>query len=207
MSAAVRRTLRATPLAALLMGAMALAQPEPAPPSPPAEVDAGTPPPPPPPPPRKKPPPAPDAGVVADAGTLAATPSPPLPHAAIPRPLADRARAFFTALLAGEPGPLVDQAELPFFLEDKRISSAEQLRAEWLNQLRNKRTDLLSLQGFEVLTPDEMERRFGKPPARLAGWPLRTGRTYLVVAKLSGHAAVALYHEIGNDWRIVAYHD
>jgi len=28
-----------------------------------------------------------------------------------------------------------------------------------------------------------------------------------VVANLSGRAAVALYHEVGTEWRIVAYHD
>jgi alpha-ketoglutarate-dependent taurine dioxygenase len=125
----------------------------------------------------------------------------------MPAKLAERARAFFTALLSGEPGALVGQSELPFYLEDKRINSLEQLKAEWLNQLRSKRTDLVSFKGFEALTPSEMEQRFGKPPARLAAWPLHNGKTYLVVASLSGRAAVALYHEVGDDWRIVAYHD
>jgi len=137
-----------------------------------------------------------------------AAPSPPPPHrGTIPPELGNRVRAFFTALLAGDPGPLVSQADLPFFLEDRRIGSAEALRAEWLNQLRSKRTDLLRFNGFEALTPDEMEQRFGKPPARLSSWPIRSGRTYLVVANISGRAAVALYREVGGEWRIAAYHD
>ncbi|HEY8208968.1 MAG TPA: hypothetical protein VIG99_15865 [Myxococcaceae bacterium] len=169
-------------------------------PAPEAKADAGTSP---------KPPKPEDAGMPragagapahADAGTAP-------PHAAGPPALNERARAFFAALLAGEPGPMVKQAELPFFLEDKRLSTMEQLKSEWLNQLRSKRTDLLTFKGFEVLTPAEMEQRFGKPPARLSSWPIGSGKTYLVVANLSGRAAVALYHQVGEEWRIVAYHD
>src|SRR4051812_3564695 len=108
------------------MGAMALAQP--------AEEDAGT-----------------DAGAAAKAPAskpdAGAPPAPPAPHSPVPPALNEKVRAFFTALLAGEPAPLVQQAELPFFLEDKRITSAEQLKSEWLNRLRSKRTDLLSLKG------------------------------------------------------------
>lgn len=161
--------------------------------------------------------PAEDAGTAADAGATARAPKPrpdagtparpDAPQSSVPPALNEKARAFFAALLAGEPGPLVQQAELPFFLEDKRLTSAEQLKSEWLNQLRSKRTDLLSFKGFEVLTPAEMEQRFGKPPPRLSSWPISSGKTYLVVANVSGRAAVALYHQAGDDWRIVAYHD
>lgn len=122
--------------------------------------------------------------------------------------VAIRARAFFAALLAGDAGPLVKQAELPFLLEDRRLSSGETLKAEWLRELRAKRTDLLALKGLEILTPDEMEKRFGKPPARLSSWPLRSGKTLVAVANISGRAAIALYHHWGGDeWRVVAYHD
>ncbi len=222
MSPPVRRTRRGTLLAVLLMGAMALAQPADEPPDagpateapPPAPAPpAPAPPAPAPQPPAPAPAPAPprpkaDAGTppAPDAGTQA-PPAPPPPRSTALGPLNERARAFFTALLAGETGTLVSQAELPFFLEDKRITSPEQLKSEWLNQLRSKRTDLLAFKGFEVLTPAEMEQRFGKLPARLSSWPIGVGRTYLVVANLSGRAAVALYHEVGGDWRIVAYHD
>jgi hypothetical protein len=185
----------------LLMGAMALAQPAPdGDAGSPTPTDAGAPKPAP------APKPKPDAGTPPkpDAGP---PPAPAPPHGSIPPALNDRAKAFFSALLAGEPGPLVQQAELPFLLEDKRLTSVEQLKAEWLNQLRSKRTDLLTFKGFEVLTPAEMEQRFGKPPARLSSWPLSNGKTYLVVANISGRAAVALYHQVGDDWRIAAYHD
>ena len=148
------------------------------------------------------PPPKPDAGA-----PPAPPAAPPAPHSPVPPALNEKVRAFFTALLAGEPGPLVQQADLPFLLEDKRITSSEQLKSEWLNHLRSKRTDLLSLKGFEVLTPAEMEQRFGKPPARLSSWPISSGKTYLVVANVSGRAAVALYHQVGEEWKIAAYHD
>jgi hypothetical protein len=52
-----------------------------------------------------------------------------------------------------------------------------------------------------------MEQRFGKPPPRLSSWPFYNGKTYLVVGNVSGRAVVALYREVGGDFRIVAYHD
>jgi hypothetical protein len=200
----VRSTPRGAAIAVLLMGAMALAQPaaEPETDAGAGSADAGAS--------ARAPKPKPDAGTTArsDAGAPPpAAPAPPAPRSSVPPALNEKARAFFAALLAGEPGPLVQQAELPFFLEDKRITSMEQLKSEWLNQLRSKRTDLLSFQGFEVLTPAEMEQRFGKPPARLSSWPISSGKTWLVVANVSGRAAVALYHQLGEDFRIVAYHD
>jgi hypothetical protein len=138
-----------------------------------------------------------------------AAPAAPKPAApSDPQAVAALARAFFTALLAGDAGALVQQAELPFLLEDRRLSSADVLKAEWLRQLRSKRTDLLVLRGVEVLTVADLEQRFGKPPARLSSWPLRSGNTLVAVANISGRAAIALYRQGGGgQWRVAAYHD
>src|SRR5688572_9669930 len=162
-----------------------------------------------------QPQPSPDASVpavpAATAEPKAAAPAPlpaPKPALSDTEVVAIRARAFFAALLAGDTGTLVKQADIPFLLEDRRLSSGETLKAEWLRELRAKRTDLLALKGLEILTPDEMEKRFGKPPARLSGWPLRSGKTLVAVANISGRAAIALYrHWGGDEWRVVAYHD
>ena len=43
----------------------------------------------------------------------------------------------------------------------------------WLKALRNKRTDLLVLYGVEVFSPEAMEQKYGKPPARLQAQNLR----------------------------------
>src|SRR5262249_54729281 len=152
---------------------------------------------PPPPKPKPEPKPEPKTEPKPDAGTPPKPQAAAPPHTNAPPALTERARLFFAALLPGEPGPLVNRAEAPFVLGDKRPATLDQLTAEWLNQLRSKRPDLLAFKGFEVLTPAEMEQRFGKPPPRLSSWPISSGKTYLVVANLSGRAAVALYHQEG----------
>ena len=64
------------------------------------------------------------------------------------------------------------------------------------------------MRGLELLTPPEMEKRFGLPPARIAMMPWKVAKTYVAVANLSGHAAVAIIHDVGNnEWRVVGYHD
>ena len=73
--------------------------------------------------------------------------------------------------------------------------------------LREKRTDLLTLYGIELLTPQEMEKRYGKPPARLAELPWRSGRNKIAIANLSGHGAVAILREVDGLWRVIAYTD
>ena len=120
----------------------------------------------------------------------------------------DEARIFFTHMLAGDARSLVEHSAFPFQLEDRRVGSPEELMQEWLKALRSKRTDLMTLFGVEVLTPTEMEKKYGKPPARLSALPWKAPRTYVAIANLSGHAAVALLKDVGGgDWKVVGYHD
>jgi len=120
-----------------------------------------------------------------------------------------RAKAIFEGLLQGDSHPLVESALIPFTLEERRLSTAEELAQEWQRALSAKQPELLTLYGIEVLSATDMERRYGKPPARLANFPYRgPGRTLLAVANLSGHAAIAVFREVGvHDFRMVAYHD
>jgi|CXWL01.1.fsa_nt_gi hypothetical protein len=119
------------------------------------------------------------------------------------------ARYFFNQLIAGNARGALEIAGVPFQLEDRRLNSAEEVFQEWLKSLRAKRSDLLTLYGIEILTPAEMEKKYGKPPARLANLPWRTGKTMIAVANLSGHAAVAVLrqHPAGMGWQVVGYHD
>jgi hypothetical protein len=120
----------------------------------------------------------------------------------------DEARIFFTHMLAGDARSLVDHAGFPFQLEERRVGTPEELMQEWLKALRSKRTDLMTLYGVEVLTPADMEKKYGKPPARLSSFPWKGPKTYLAVANISGRAAVALVKDVGGgDWKIVGYHD
>ncbi len=132
----------------------------------------------------------------------------PSPDGALAKIIADEAQRFFRQMLAGDARSLVERAAFPFYLEDRKIGAPEELFQEWLKSLRAKRTDLLTLQGVEVLTPAEMERKYGKPPARLASFPWRSSRTYLAVGNISGHASVAIFRDQGDgNWKVVGYHD
>jgi hypothetical protein len=59
----------------------------------------------------------------------------------------------------------------------------------------------------ELFTLEEMEKRHGKLPARLSAWPIRERGAYFAVANISGHAAVAMVRQVGDQWRVFAYHD
>jgi hypothetical protein len=117
------------------------------------------------------------------------------------------ARGFFTDLIAGETGKLVARAGYPFFMEARRVDRPEELRTHWGKALRSRRTDLLKLYSIEVFLPAEMEKKYGKPPARLSAWGWRSPSTYIVVGNLSGHATLLMLHQAGAAWQVVGFHD
>lgn len=140
--------------------------------------------------------------------TLAPARSPSVPDLTLGKEQAMRtARSFFTALLEADARRAMNDASVPFQLEERRIQSGGELFQEFLKDLRKKRTDLLTLYGIELLTPAEMEKKYGKPPARLAQFPYHDGKTFLAVANLSGHAAVALLKQTEHGFKVVGYHD
>ncbi len=117
------------------------------------------------------------------------------------------ARGFFTDLIAGDTGRLVARAGFPFFMEARRVDRPEELRTHWGKSLRSRRADLLKLYSVEVFLPADMEKKYGKPPARLSSWNWRSPNTYVAVGNLSGHAAVLLLHQAGAAWQVVGFHD
>jgi hypothetical protein len=119
----------------------------------------------------------------------------------------ERARSYFSDLLAARVREVVDQSELPFFLEGRKINTAEELFQEWTRNLGPKRVDLLKLYGIEVLTPAEMESKYGPPPARLGSFPWNSAHSYIAIGNLSGRAAIVLFRRGRSGWRAVAYHD
>jgi len=116
-------------------------------------------------------------------------------------------RHFVGALIAADASSLLGHCGFPFYLEDRRVDRPEDLRQDWVKSLRSKRTDLLVLFGVEVLSPAEMEKKYGSPPRRLGAWAWRTPGSLLAVANLSGHAVVLLLRPMGATWQVVAYHD
>lgn len=118
------------------------------------------------------------------------------------------ARYVFNSIISGDARGLVLQSAYPFQLEDRRLEMPEELHKEWLKNLRSKRTDLLTLYDIEVLTPAEMEKKYGRPPARLAALPWKAPKTMIAVGNLSGHAAVAVFRGLpSGHWQLVGYHD
>jgi hypothetical protein len=140
------------------------------------------------------------------AGRQARRPSPSDPERDVPEVMAC-AKRFFADLIAGNPAALVEESAFPFYLESRKITQSKELLQEWTRNLNRKRTDLLVLYGIEVLTPAEMESKYGKPPKHLAGIPWRGPDTYLAVANLSGHAAVTIFRRVDGTWRVFAFHD
>jgi hypothetical protein len=103
------------------------------------------------------------------------------------------ARFIFGNLLEGDVRSAAADMSFPFQLEDKRYNTPEELVTAWVKQLRQKRTDLVTLYDIEVLTVAEMEKKYGKAPARLGLGSLKEPDIYAAVANLSGRAAVLLF--------------
>ncbi len=117
------------------------------------------------------------------------------------------ARDFLTDVLAGNASGAAAKCGVPFVMEDHRIDHAEDLRTEWARHLRSKRTDLMSVYDIEVLTPADMEKKYGKAPQRLQSWNWRSSGTLFAVANVSGRASVMLMKQFGAVWQVVGYHD
>jgi hypothetical protein len=147
-------------------------------------------------------------------------PVPPAPQVAPPADKAEKltpeqedrihvramARYLFQNLILGDARTVCGELIYPFQLEDKRYGLADELVAAWVKELRVKRTDLVTLYDVEVLNMAEMERKYGKPPARL-GLNLTGIQAYAAVGNLSGRAAIFLFRETPDGWRAFAYTD
>ncbi|WP_375765238.1 hypothetical protein NR798_26335 [Archangium gephyra] len=157
--------------------------------------------------------PAPQAPAPAPAPAPTAQAPVPAAPAAAPEPgsvqeaLRDEARYLLSYLLTGDVRSTVPMLAFPFQLEERRFDAPESLVVTWVKELRNKRTDLVTLYDVEVLPYAEMEKKYGKPPARLGAIVPRGTEVYAAVANLSGRAAVILYRQDGEGWRAFAYTD
>ncbi|MDY7232954.1 hypothetical protein [Hyalangium rubrum] len=103
------------------------------------------------------------------------------------------ARYIFENLLAGDARGASNELIYPFQLEDKKFNTPDELVAAWVKELRQKRTDLITLYDIEVLSLAEMEKKYGKSPARLGLGNLKDPNIYAAVGNLSGKAAVLLF--------------
>ncbi|MBZ4421472.1 hypothetical protein [Myxococcus sp. RHSTA-1-4] len=117
------------------------------------------------------------------------------------------ARFLFQSLLTGDVRSAAGELMYPFQLEDKRYATPEELVVAWLKQLRLKRTDLITLYDIEVLRLEDMEKKYGKAPARL-GLDLRNQKDiWAAVGNLSGRPGVFLFRPYRDEFRAFAYTD
>lgn len=147
--------------------------------------------------------PAPAPTAAAPAAAPAAEPQP----GSVQAEVREEARYLVSYLLTNDVRSAVPMLAFPFQLEERRFDTPESLIVTWVKQLRNKRTDLITLYDIEVLPYAEMEKKYGKPPARLGAIVSRGTEVYAAVANLSGHAAVILYKQDGMGWKAFAYTD
>lgn len=136
------------------------------------------------------------------------TPFPELPREErIRRDIQEDSRFLFQSLITGDVRSVSNELFYPFQLEDKRYATPEELVMAWVKQLRLKRTDLITLYDIEVLPLVEMEKKYGKAPARL-GLDLRNEKDlWFAVGNLSGHPAVFIYRPYRDEFRAFAYTD
>ncbi|CAM4517200.1 hypothetical protein COEX109129_38350 [Corallococcus exiguus] len=120
----------------------------------------------------------------------------------------NEARFLFQSLLTGDVRNASTELIFPFQLEDKRFNTPDELVQAWVKQLRSRRTDLVTLYDIEVLPIAEMEKKYGKPPARLGLDPRALKDTWAAVGNLSGHAAIFLFRGSPDlSWHAFAYTD
>lgn len=120
----------------------------------------------------------------------------------------EEARYLLSSLLSGDVRSIAPSLSYPFQLEERRFDTPESLVVTWIKQLRQKRTDLITLYDIEVLPYAELEKKYGKPPARLGAIvPRGSGEVYAAVANLSGRAAIILYRDTLEGWSAFAYTD
>jgi len=125
----------------------------------------------------------------------------------IRRDIQGEARFLFQSLITGDVRSAANELFYPFQLEDKRYATPEELVVTWVKQLRLKRTDLITLYDIEVLQLAELEKKYGKPPARL-GMDLRSEKDlWAAVGNLSGRPGIFLFRPYRDEYRAFAYTD
>ncbi|MBI5543407.1 MAG: hypothetical protein HY901_05930 [Deltaproteobacteria bacterium] len=120
--------------------------------------------------------------------------------------LAFSADQLYGAVVTKDLESLMAFCRPPFFFEGKAISTDAEIRRKWQTSLANQPLESVRYLGMQSFTYDEMVARHGKPPDRLAAWPLKSG--VFTVGNLGGHAAIVLWRKSANgSWQAVGFHD
>jgi hypothetical protein len=114
---------------------------------------------------------------------------------------------FFNALVKHDLEGMRPYFRSETWLEGQRFGSPGSAMAAWAQVLDSRRGIEYRLYNLEIFTPEQMEKRYGKPPARLTQLPWRGPRTFIAVANLSGRAAIAVFRVEGEAITLAGFTD
>lgn len=112
---------------------------------------------------------------------------------------------FFDGIANRHLPDVVDITRAPFYFEGKPVQSVDETRKRWRELLAGLDRSPAPFYGLDLYTYDEMVKKYGKPPAKLEGVPLRNA--VIAVANIDGHAEIAALRREGHDWVVFAFHD
>lgn len=101
-------------------------------------------------------------------------------------------------LLAGDLDALQTATPNGFTFEERQAWSQGAIHSEWFQALERRPLAGTQLYGVEVLSLDEMVKRYGKPPARLSTLNLSAAR--VAVVNLGGRALLVFFRKRGEAW-------
>ena len=134
------------------------------------------------------------------------TPQPPADSKPELQPAFETAVQFFQGIVDWSRGNLVVSVRAPFYFEGKEVTSIDEVRKRWARALAGLGTGPMVLYGIELLSWDEMVKKYGKPPERLSEIPSKGAM--VAVANINGQPKVAVLHKEGNGtWQVFAFHD
>ena len=119
--------------------------------------------------------------------------------------LAVHARAFLVALQRGNIDALTLLSRVPFLFEGEAATTEDAVKQGWRSALQGKNLESTRLFDIDLLSPEEMATKYGRPPERLDSWPLKGAM--IAVANIDGHPVVVLWKRSGQGWQALAFHD
>lgn len=118
--------------------------------------------------------------------------------------LLQAAGTFFASLQRGDVATASRLCAAPFRLEAEDLSTQGEVASRWRAILRDAPLSHRTLHGVEVLSAEEMVRRHGPPPTRLA---LDLREAWVAVADVDGKPLIAVFRKLSGQWKAVAYTD
>ena len=131
--------------------------------------------------------------------------TPPRELEASRAPAYTTACTFFTALASRNVDGLMPTVKAPFFFEGTSVGAIDGVGHRWVQLLGDLGNGSAHFYGMQLYSYDEMVKKYGKPPAKLAKVPLRGAM--IAVGDLNGRAEVVALVRQGERWAVFAFHD